>query len=315
MTKLTEKLFWEKYRPRLLKQMILIPRIHRLIKDGVHLNFIFYGSSGTGKSTLANILSSDYNALKLNGKLHVDVLRTKIENHCSKLSFIDKGFRIIYLDEFDRASAQLQEELKSFMETYEHNTRFIFTTNHIDKIDDELKSRFVEVCFDPMNSEERKFLYDNQIKYLRAVSKAEKMDMYKETEPYKKILNKHFPDLRKAVEEVQVIKITGDNSLIGSEYGSDRLGLYKFVLDGDINPMLNYDYVMNNYFTNFDDAFKHLSRPFFEYLKEYHPDIAMSKGGKIFDVQKEYNSEMTITMDPITHLINYILHLKDAIKG
>lgn len=314
MSKLTDKLFWEKYRPKIIKQMVLLPRIKRLIKDGIHLNFIFYGTQGTGKTTLANILSEDYNTLKLNSKLGVDILRTKIENHCKTLSF-KEGMKVIYLDEFDRASSQLQEELKGFMETYEHNTRFIFTTNHIDKITPELKSRFTEVCFDPLNTEERKFMYDNQIKYLRAVSKREGLEIYKEVEPFKKIVNKNFPDLRRSIQTVQLILLTGDMSLIETDYGSDRLDFFKFILDGDINPATNYDYIMNNFFTNFYEAIKYLGRPFFDYLKEYHMDIVLSKGGAILDIQTEYNLGFTTTMDPIIHLINYVLNIKYIIKG
>jgi Cdc6-like AAA superfamily ATPase len=43
-------LFWEKFRPTNLRQIVLLPRIEKFIKDGIKTNVIFYGHMGTGKS-------------------------------------------------------------------------------------------------------------------------------------------------------------------------------------------------------------------------------------------------------------------------
>ena len=61
-----------------------------------------------------------------------------LENHFKSLNF-DKidSLKLVVIDEFDRASVTLQDGLKSFIEDYPE-ARFIFTTNHIDKIEDEL---------------------------------------------------------------------------------------------------------------------------------------------------------------------------------
>ena len=37
-------LLWEKYRPKTLKQVMLLPRIEKDIKNGITANYIFYGS-------------------------------------------------------------------------------------------------------------------------------------------------------------------------------------------------------------------------------------------------------------------------------
>jgi replication-associated recombination protein RarA len=310
---LKRKLLWEKYRPQTLKQMILLPRIERLITNGITSNMIFYGTSGLGKTTLASILSKDHNSLKIKKNIGVDVLRTKILDHCKALDLSSTGYKVVYIDEFDRASTQVQDELKSFIEDYSDNVRFIFTTNHIHNIEDELKSRFDEICFDPMSAEEREFLYSNQVKYLRAIAKKENNEIYKDVNVFENIVNKNFPDLRRSVQVLDKILLNSEVTVDTASL-SDEAGLFKFIMEGNTNPHVNYDFVMNNYFINFDNAFKYLSRPFISYLQQYHMEIFINKGGAIFDIQTKFNETYENTLDPIIHLVNYIIKIKTAIK-
>jgi len=311
---LKQKLFWEKYRPNTIKNMILLPRIESIIKIGIQSNMIFHGSSGIGKTTLANILAEEHNFLKLSGKLGIDILTDSIEKHLHGLNFGAKSdLKVIYIDEFDRASPTLQEALKGFMENYSV-ARFIFTTNHLNKIDKELRSRFIEIGFDPENSEERKFLHTKQVNYLRAVAKKEGSNLYEDKEPFIKLVNKYFPDLRKAIEILNIIILTGDMSMFEKDYGSGKEELYNFILEGNPNPLVNYDYVMNNYFVNYEDAFKFLGRSFFEYLRDNYVEKVINKGALILKTQGDYNNGLLTTTDPLIHLINYILSLKEILK-
>lgn len=307
-------LLWEKYRPKTLKQVMLLPRIEKDIKNGITANYIFYGSSGLGKTTLATILTNDQNTLKLKKNIGVEVLRTKILDHCKSLNLSSTGYKVIYIDEFDRASTQVQDELKSFIEEYHKNVRFIFTTNHINKIESELRSRFTEICFDPIGADEREFLHKKQIFYLKMVAKSEKSIVSENDALLEKIVNKHFPDLRRAVQELDKVMLNGGVSTIDNTDISDEMGLFQFIMKGDINPNVNYDYVMNNFFVNFDDAYKYLARPFISYLQQYHMDTFLKNGGIIFDVQTKFNETFETTLDPIIHLTNYIMKLKTAVK-
>ena len=307
-------IFWEKYRPQQFKHVILIPRIAKIVENGIDSNLIFYGTSGTGKTTLAKILAKEYNSLELNGKLGIDILSTKIKNHFDGLNLEQKDkTKLIFIDEFDRASIQLQDGLKSFVEDYPY-ARFIFTTNHIDKITEELRSRFNLIPFDPINSQERDFLYNKQVNFIRAIIKKEGSDLYKEKEPFEIIVKKTFPDLRAAIVIIQQVIITNDINSINGDFGSTKDDLYNFIMKGDLNPLINYDYVMNNFFITFDDAFKYLSRPFFEYLKEFHIETIVDKGALILKTQKGYNETINDTLDPLIHLVNYIIDLKTVLS-
>lgn len=310
---LEKLLFWEKYRPKSIKGMVLLPRIEKAI-EGVDSNMIFYGTAGTGKTTLARIIASEFNALILNGKLGIDILSDKITEHIHSFNLLSSDqTKLIFLDEFDRASITLQDGMKSFIEEYP-NVRFVFTTNHIDKITPELKSRFNCISFDPIDSEERSFLQKRQILYLRSIAKKENFDGFNNVELFERLVNKNFPDLRSCVVSLQQIIKIGEESSYTSEYGTDKIDLYRYIMLGDLNPISNYDYVMNNYFINFDDAFKFLSRPFFEYLKDLHNELLTTNGALILMKQKEYNLGLETTIDPIIHLINYILDLKIALQ-
>ena len=304
-------IFWEKYRPNTIKNMVLLPRIEKYITE-INSNLIFYGTHGTGKTTLAKIISNEFNTLTVSGKLGIDILNEKILEHITSFNLLSKEqTKMVIVNEFDNASTTLMNGLKEFIEEYPY-VRFIFTTNHLNKITPELKSRFICISFDPIDQEEREFLYKKQVLYLRAVAKKEESDKFNNKKLLEGIINKNFPDLRSSVESLQYVLKTGEDSSTNL-IGSDKVDLFKFIMDGNVNPITNYDYVMNNFFITFDDAFKFLSRPFFEYLKEQHVDIIINKGALILKTQKEYNETLDTTLDPLIHLINYILDLKTII--
>ena len=163
----------ERWRPKTIESIILLPRIRKLFEEGIQQNFIFYGNFGTGKTTLARILIGKYSKnkpyLEINSSLYtsIDTLRSKIDEFCSKvymgLDLIDElprdSIKYVFLDEFDRTSIQYQDALKAYIEEYSNrNVRFIFTTNHINKISLGIRSRLVEVDFDCHNPQEEKYL-------------------------------------------------------------------------------------------------------------------------------------------------------------
>lgn len=315
-----DQLFWEKYRPKNFKQLILLPRISSFFNDGLKLNVILYGTSGTGKSTLARLLSENHNSIEINASLQnsVELLREEVLDHCQTLSFRhDKNaMKVVFLDEFDRASAELQDALKAFMEKYDDKVRFILTTNHINKINGELKSRFNEVNFDPINQQEREYLKKHYLIYLKAVCKKENVeDLLNREDILNDLINKHFPDLRKTIQIVQEFVISKyDFSIFNNSALSNQLDFYEWLLNKENNVIDNYNYVMVNFLDSFDDAFKFLGRSFFSYLLEKDQSIIEKIGPNLVKLSKEYNETYNNTIDPILHLISYISDIKNILN-
>jgi replication factor C small subunit len=311
-------LLWEKYRPNSLTNIILLHRIREFVEKGIQTNLIFYGGAGTGKTSLARILASNKHTLEINASLDtsVDVVRTKLIDHITTLNFQydPNELKVVILDEFDKASSSFQDALKGFIETYHKQARFIITTNHINKIT-EMGSRFNKINFDPLSQSEVNFLKNNYTKYLTALVKAIKEEELISGEIIDKVVNKFFPDLRSAVQMVQEIQISrNSNRLETSSASSHQIDLYNFLFDRNTDSVEIYKYVMGNYQDSYEKAFELLGRPFFNYIMEFKPELAVKNATHIFEIQKNYNATLTNTIDPIIHLICYIQDMKKCVN-
>ena len=52
MSTIKSLLLWEKWRPKTLEEVVLLPRIRKQFENGVTQNYIFHGHYGTGKHHL-----------------------------------------------------------------------------------------------------------------------------------------------------------------------------------------------------------------------------------------------------------------------
>lgn len=317
-----ENLFWEKFRPNSISggkgkiKMILLPRIKKLINNGLTVNFLFYGSSGLGKTTLTKILTENTDCLRINCRIdNLEYVRNETEKHCTQYGVFSKGQKVIWLEEFDGASWQMRETLRPLIELYDY-VRFIATANTLNKFtsetDQAVLSRFNLVNFNPLNDEEKKFLKDTQIKFLSGVSN--KMDLDIEQEIIEKIIDSNFPDFRRSIQQLQELYIIGDKEKWEETITSQNQELFNFLFDGKNKTDENYFYVMNNYKDKTEQLLNQLGRPLFNYLMENKKEIIDNKGFNIIKIQKEYNAEYQNAVDPEIHLISMITDLKEIFK-
>ncbi|MHA1289846.1 MAG: AAA family ATPase [Candidatus Thorarchaeota archaeon] len=105
-------------------------------------HLLFYGKTGTGKTTLANILvnqilgcSKEMNYLPLNASddRGIDVVRQRMLPFM-RYTWGDVPFKILTLDEADAITVDSQNALKSPLEKYKHNCRVIMICNDVSKI-------------------------------------------------------------------------------------------------------------------------------------------------------------------------------------
>lgn len=315
-------LFWEKFRPVRIEQVILLPRIKKFLEQGIQTNLLLHGHMGTGKSTIINILLKDKVFKKINASLNngVDLLRDELLDFCTSMSLsINKSedkMKYVYLEEFDKSTSAFQDAFKAFIEQYDNRVRFIISMNHIGNAIPEIRSRFNEINFNPKDTYENNFLKDGYFKYLKSIERyLNKKDGFEiDDDKIKKIINKKFPDLRSSVQLIQEIYITNDINL-SIDINEDYKNVYNFIMNGNNDVIENFDFVSNNFNEEPENLLKILGRPFIDFLFIENKHIFKEKGFLIIKTTKEHNETFNNQMiDPIIHLTNYVNELKKIIN-
>ena len=208
-----EFLWVEKYRPQSIQDAILPKHLEttfqQFVDSGDIPNLLLCGTAGVSKTTVAKALCEQmgYDWIILNGSSEgdIDTLRTKIVNFASTVSFSGKGKVVIY-DEADYLTAVTQPALRNFIEEFSKNCRFIFTCNYKNKIIPALHSRCSVIEF-TIPKDERPNLAGSFFNRVNQILDGESVQYEKGT--VAKIVEKHFPDFRRTLNELQKISVSG----------------------------------------------------------------------------------------------------------
>ena len=315
-------LLWEKWRPKTIDDIILLPRIRKELESGVNQHYIFHGHYGTGKTSLARILIGRYSKetpyLELNCSMDtsIDVLRTEIDNFCKFTPMMDTNsdIKYVFLDEFERVSTNFQDAFKAFIERYNRNVRFIITTNHINKISDGLKSRIKQIGFDCQGVEEEKYLKQEIYKkIINEILPKEESEIHKED--LINIITKKFPDFRSVLVEVQSYLDTGAISDgAGNVSTKVKLELYNTLYE-DLDFEKTYHFLMSNFGAEkIDVMIKLLGKPFIDWCITDKKESV----NKLFEtayVIADYTSKLETATDPLILGITIIGKFRDILKN
>jgi DNA polymerase III delta prime subunit len=318
---LNNLLLWEKWRPKNMDDVILLPRIRKYFENGVNGNYIFYGNYGTGKTSLARILIGKYTKntpyLELNSSLYtsIDVLRGEIENFCKFTPMMESesDIKFIFLDEFERVSVQFQDAFKAFIEKYNKNVRFIITTNHINKITDGIKSRIPQINFDCQSIEEEKYLKQEIAKrIMKKILPSEGKEIPKDH--LIEIVQKKFPDFRSIMVEVQNYLQTGNIGENSSNVSNKvKLDLYNCIYDKSSDYEKVYHFLMNNFGAEkIDTLIKLLGRPFTDWSISENKNVE-----KLFEcnyIIADYTDKLETNTDPIVLGMTIIGKFRDLLN-
>ena len=230
----TENTLWvESFRPDTLEGYIgnehIIEKVKIFIQNGDVPHLLFYGSAGTGKTTLAKIIANSVDAdlmyINASDENSVDAVRDKIKRYASTVGF--KRWKIIILDEADYLTPNAQAALRNLMETYSKTTRFILTCNYVEKIIDPIQSRCQTFAIMPPNKTDVA---------KRLVSVLEEKQVQYDIKDIAAIINASYPDIRRAINTAQscVIenRLTLDKaSAIQANYMTEVLEMLKNAKD------------------------------------------------------------------------------------
>ena len=299
-------LLWEKWRPKTLEDIILLPRIRNQFTLGVTQHYIFYGHYGTGKTSLARILIGRYSKDKpfmevnCSEETSIDYLRDEISNFCKTKPMFetDSDIKYVFLDEFERVSANFQDAFKAFIERYNDKVRFIITTNHIEKISGGLKSRIKTIDFDCQNIDEERYLKKEMfLRIQNTILPKEEKDVKKED--LIRIVTKKFPDFRNILVELQDFLETGNSTITGNISNKVKQELYNSIFDYGSDYDKTYHFLMGTFGPEkIDQMLKLLGRPFVEYISEKQPENI----SKLFEcgyVVTDYSPLLETNTDPI----------------
>ena len=313
-------LLWEKWRPKNIDEVILLPRIRKQFENGISQHCILYGHYGTGKTSLARILIGKYTkktpCLELNCSMDtsIDILREEIQNFCkfTPMMETESDIKYVFLDEFERVSIQFQDAFKAFIEKYNKNVRFIITTNHLNKISDGIKSRIPQINFDCQGVDEERYLKTELYKRINNVILPEEGKQIPK-EDLISIITKKFPDFRSIMVEVQNYLETGNLGSNSSNVSNKiKLELYNSIYDKSLDYEKIYHFLMTNFGADkIDVMIKLLGKPFIDWSISEKKNI-----DKLFDcnyIIADYSSKLETNTDPIVLGLTIVGKFRDIL--
>ena len=203
-------LFVEKYRPSELNDYVGNPEIKQrcqtFINEDEIPHLLLHGKAGTGKTTLAKILtnniSCDHIYINASDENNVETVRNKIKGFASTVGF--NKWKIIVLDEADYLTPNAQAILRNLMETFSNTTRFILTCNYVEKIIEPIRSRCQTFKIQPPS------MKDIALR-LSTVLTTENIGF--NPKDVKFIIENDYPDIRKMLGTIQSNVVDGNLKL------------------------------------------------------------------------------------------------------
>lgn len=230
MNKKEEHSLWvERYRPDTLDGYVgnehILEKVRIYIQNEDVPHLLFFGGAGTGKTTLAKIITNqidcDLMYINASDENNVDTVRDKIRGFASSMGF--RKWKVIILDEADYLTPNAQAALRNLMETFSKTTRFILTCNYVEKIIDPIQSRCQTFGITPPSKKEVAIRL-KEILDLEGVQ-YEMSDMAI-------LVNSGYPDIRRVLNAAQRQIVNGElkidkTSTIQANYMDEVLTILK----------------------------------------------------------------------------------------
>ena len=248
-----EFLWVEKYRPKTIDECILPEETKKTFKSfldkGEVPNLLLAGPAGCGKTTVAKALclqlGVDYYVINGSDEgRFLDTVRNNAKNFASTVSLTSTSkHKVIIIDEADNTTNDVQLLLRAFIEEFSANCRFIFTCNYKNRLVEPLHSRCACIDFST-NSKDRPGLAAQFFARLQEILGTEGVEY--DNKVLVELINKHFPDWRRVLNELQRYSSSGkiDSGILASFSDVKVNGLIKNLKNKEFSEVRKW--VVNN---------------------------------------------------------------------
>ena len=211
-----EEFLWvEKYRPSDVQSCVLPKQLKKTLLEFVAAgelpNVTFSGGPGLGKTTAAKAMLDQLGLtyMMINGSEEsgIDTLRVKLKNFASTVS-LHGGRKYLIIDEADYLNSNsTQPALRGMVEEFSANCGFILTCNYVNRIIPALLSRCPVYDFS-IPKDEKQELAGDFFKHSLEILKKENVKF--EPKAVAALVQKHFPDWRRVLNELQRYSVSGN---------------------------------------------------------------------------------------------------------
>jgi len=266
-------LWIERYRSETLDQYIGNETIKTRIADCIAKNdiphFIFSGTAGTGKTTLAKLIvgniKCDYLYLNASDENGIDMIREKVKGFASSASF--QPLKIVILDEADFLTQPAQAALRNIIEEYSINTRFVLTCNYIERLIEPLQSRCeIHILKPPSKGEVAKHVCTN-------ILEVENIDY--DLKDVATLIKEYYPDVRSIIKNLQAGVV--ENKFVWVTTNTDWLTKLIEILAGKDNKAWYTirQLVADSQVDDFQIAYRHLFDNLSKFSKGHDAEVSV----------------------------------------
>ncbi|UNH61276.1 sliding clamp loader [Synechococcus phage S-SZBM1] len=302
-------LWVEKYRPQTVDECILPEETKVMFKgfieQGEIPNLLLSGPAGIGKTTIAKALCNELGAdvYVINGSdegRFLDTVRNRAKSFASTVSLTSTAkHKVLIIDEADNTTPDVQLLLRASIEEFQNTCRFIFTCNYKNKIIEPLHSRCSVIDFN-VKGKERATLATQFFKRVNGVLEYENIEF--EMKVVAEVVQKHFPDFRRTLNELQRYASRGkiDTGILGQ------------VTDINIQDLIGY--LKNREFTNMkkwvvanlDNEPQSIMRKVYDNLYTYLVPKSIPEAVLVIG---EYQYKASFVMDQEINLVAFLTEL------